>query len=296
VKVLLTGKNGQVGLELCRALAPLGEIAAYDRAGLDLALPDRIAAAVRSIKPDVLVNAAAYTAVDQAELEPEAALAINGGAVAVLAEEARRAGALLIHYSSDYVFDGDKDAPYVEEDLPNPLNAYGRSKLAGEQAIRQVDCAHLILRTSWVYAAHGRNFFLTVRRLLREKEELRIVSDQIGAPTFAGALADATASLLEDHGATALGERRGVYHITASGSTSWHGFATEIARLEQVGAARVVPIPSEAYPTPARRPKNSRLSNEKLLRQFGVALPAWEASLAACHASLARGRGSPQLR
>ena len=288
MKILLTGKNGQVGQELQRALAPLGEIIAYDRSGMDLSVADSIVAAVRSASPEVLINAAGYTAVDQAEREPEAAHAVNALGVAVLAEEAKRAGALLIHYSTDYVFDGVQDWPYVEEDAPNPLNVYGLSKLAGERAIRQIDCAHLILRTSWVYAERGRNFFLAMRRLLAQKQELRIVSDQIGAPTFAGDLAAATAGLLDAHGAPALGERRGVYHMTASGSTSWHGFATAIARLEGVDPlARVVPIPSEAYATAARRPKNSRLSNEKLLREFGVALPSWEASLAVCHARLA---------
>ena len=285
MRILLTGKGGQVGSELARALAPLGEVMAFDRSGLDLAAPDRIVETVRSARPAVVVNAAAYTAVDQAEREPDVAHAINAAAVAVLAEEAKRAGALFIHYSTDYVFDGTKDAPYIEEDLPNPLNAYGRSKLAGERSIEDVDGDHLILRTSWVYAAHGKNFFLTVRRLLREREEVRIVADQIGAPTLAGDLARATAELLERHGVAALKERRGVYHATASGSTSWHGFATEIARLER-SRVRIVPIPSEAYPTPARRPKNSRLSNRKLLRQFGVALPRWEASLQTCHAML----------
>jgi dTDP-4-dehydrorhamnose reductase len=289
VKILLTGKNGQVGQELSRALAPLGEIIAYDRSGLDLAVADSIVAAVRSARPEVVINAAAYTAVDQAEREPEAAHAANARGVAVLAEEAKHAGALLVHYSTDYVFDGTRDRPYVEEDAPNPLNVYGRSKLAGEQAVRQIDCAHLILRTSWVYAERGRNFFLAMRRLVTEKDEVRVVSDQIGAPTFAGDLATATARLLGDHGALVLAERRGVYHMTASGSTSWHGFATEIARLEGVDpAVRIVPISSDAYPTAARRPKNSRLSNEKLLRQFGVVLPPWEASLAVCHARLSR--------
>jgi dTDP-4-dehydrorhamnose reductase len=288
VKILLTGKNGQVGQELRHALAPLGEIIAYDRSRLDLAVADSIVAAVRSASPEVLINAAGYTAVDQAEREPEVAHAVNTLGVAVLAEEAKRAGALLIHYSTDYVFDGVQDRPYVEEDAPNPLNVYGLSKLAGERAIRQIDCAHLILRTSWVYAERGRNFFLAMRRLLAQKRELRVVSDQIGAPTFAGDLAAATAGLLDARGAPALGERRGVYHMTASGSTSWHGFAMAIARLEGVNPlARVVPIPSEAYTTAARRPKNSRLSNEKLLREFGVALPSWEASLAVCHARLA---------
>src|SRR6266849_2890685 len=216
VKILLTGRNGQLGWELARALAPLGEVGALDRQELDLAVPDQIASAV-----------------DRAESEPDAAHAINATAVGILAEEAKRAGALLIHYSTDYVFDGIKDAPYVEADPPNPLNAYGRSKLAGELAIRNVDGSHLILRTSWVYATRGRNFFLTMRRLLKERDEVRVVSDQIGAPTSAQALADTTAELLGRHGAAALGDAGGVYHATAGGYTSWHGFATEIARLER---------------------------------------------------------------
>jgi dTDP-4-dehydrorhamnose reductase len=287
VKILLTGKNGQVGWELARALEPLGEVIAFDRRGLDLAVPDQIVSVVRSVRPEVLINAAAYTAVDRAESEPDAAHAINAVAVAILAEEARRAQALLIHYSTDYIFDGMKDTPYVEEDRPNPLNAYGRSKLVGEQAIHDIGGAHLILRTSWVYSARGNNFLLTIRRLLQEKKEIRVVSDQIGAPTSARELAEVTAELLRRHGATALGEARGIYHATASGSTSWHGFAREIARLERPDSpARIVPIASSEYPTPARRPGNSRLSNEKLLRRFGVALPRWEASLEACHAML----------
>jgi len=285
VKILLTGRNGQVGWELVRALGPLGEVAAYGHAELDLAVPDRIVAAVRSTMPDVVVNAAAYTAVDQAEHEPEAALAVNAIGVGVLAEEAKRVGAALIHYSTDYIFDGTKDVPYVEEDAPNPLNEYGRSKLAGERAVREIDGPHLILRTSWVYAARGRNFFVTMRRLLRERDEVRVVSDQIGAPTSAGALADATAKILGLRGTEAARESRGVYHVTASGSTSWHGFAEAIARLERC-AARIVPIPSDDYPTPARRPRNSRLSNDKLLRRFGVALPPWASSLEVCSADL----------
>ena len=186
MKILLTGRSGQVGWELAHALAPLGEIIALDREDLDLAVPDQIVSVVRSVRPEVLINAAAYTAVDRAESEPDAAYAVNAAAVAVLAEEAKRVGALFVHYSTDYVFDGTKDAPYIEEDRPNPINAYGRSKLAGEQAIHDIGGAHLILRTSWVYSTRGKNFLLTVRRLLREKDELRIVSDQIGAPTTAG--------------------------------------------------------------------------------------------------------------
>jgi dTDP-4-dehydrorhamnose reductase len=289
VRILLTGKNGQVGWELVRALAPLGEVISLGRTDLDLSAPDQIVSAVRLARPDVLVNAAAYTEVDRAESEPGAAHAINASAVAVLAEEAKRAQALFIHYSTDYVFDGTKNAPYVEEDLPNPINAYGRSKLAGERAISDVGGPYLILRTSWVYSARGKNFFLTMRRLLREKDELRVVSDQIGAPTLAGALARATAELLQRHGVAALAEQRGIYHATAAGSTSWHGFATRIAQLEQPDSRpRLVPIPSSEYPTAACRPRNSRLSNEKLLRHFGVRLPRWETCLETCHAVLVK--------
>jgi len=287
LKILLTGKNGQIGWELAHALAPLGEVIAFDRGGLDLAVPDQIAGAVRSVRPDVLVNAAAYTAVDRAESEPDAAHAVNAAAVAILAEEAKRVDALLIHFSTDYVFDGAKDTPYVEEDRPNPINVYGRSKLAGEQAIRSIDGPHLILRTSWVYATRGRNFFLTIRRLLREREEVRVVSDQMGAPTSARALADVTAELLGRHSAAGLGDAGGVYHVTTGGYTSWHGFATEIARMELPNfPARIIPIASSEYPSPARRPGNSRLSNEKLMRSFGIALPQWETCLEACYVRL----------
>ena len=289
MKILLTGKNGQVGWELAHALAPLGEVIAFDRRGLDLAVPDQIVSVVRSVRPEVLINAAAYTAVDRAESEPDAAHAINAVAVAILAEEARRAQALLIHYSTDYIFDGMKDTPYVEEDRPNPLNAYGRSKLVGEQAIHDIGGAHLILRTSWVYSPRRKNFLLTIRRLLQEKKELRVVSDQIGAPTSARGLAEVTAELLRRHGIAALGDARGIYHATASGSTSWHGFAREIARLERPESpARIVAIASSEYPAQARRPRNSRLSNEKLLRRFGVALPRWEICLETCHATLGK--------
>jgi dTDP-4-dehydrorhamnose reductase len=288
VRILLTGKDGQLGWALSRALAPLGEILAFGRQDLDLASPERIVAVVRSARPDVIVNAAAYTAVDRAESEPQAALAINATAPSILAGEAGRSGALLVHYSTDYVFDGAKDAPYVEEDEPNPLNAYGRSKLAGEQQIRAAAVPHLILRSSWIYSARGSNFLLTMRRLLREKSPPRVVCDQIGAPTSADALADATAEILR-RGRSALDAMSGTYHATAGGSTSWHGFATEIARLEQASAQRplsVLPIASSEYPLPARRPKNSRLSNEKLLRCFGVKLPSWQACLEKCYAEL----------
>jgi dTDP-4-dehydrorhamnose reductase len=289
VRILLIGKNGQLGCELSRALAPLGEVIAFDRNALDLAMPDQVVSVVRSVQPEVLVNAAAYTAVDRAESEPGIAYSVNSTAAGLLAEEAKRARALLIHYSTDYVFDGTKSTPYLEDDVPNPLNVYGRSKLGGEQAIRAVDGPHLILRTSWVYAARGSNFLLTIRRLLKEKDELRVVADQIGAPTSAKALADATADLLKRHGAAGLGRSRGIYHATASGYTSWHGFASEIARLERVEAARVVPIASSDYPTAARRPANSRLSNDKLQKRLGASLPSWKDCLEACYATMKEG-------
>jgi dTDP-4-dehydrorhamnose reductase len=246
---------------------------------------------IRDLRPDVIVNAAAYTAVDDAEREEALATTVNGAAVGVLAEEARRAGALLIHYSTDYVFDGRKDAPYGEDDPPCPVNAYGRSKLAGEIAIRQAGGPHVVLRTSWVYDARGRNFLRTILGLLRERDELQIVADQIGAPTPAAGIARATAAIV----AAACRERAegrfvpGLFHLTASGATSWHGFATAIldsARRQGLLAAgrvpRLVPVASEDYPRPAARPKNSRLAGDRLKGRFGVALPHWEEGMSLC--------------
>jgi dTDP-4-dehydrorhamnose reductase len=300
--ILLTGKNGQVGFELQRRLARLGRLIAPGREQLDLADPDSIRRAVREAQPKLIVNAAAYTAVDQAESEPEPTLAINGVAPGILAEEAKRLGAVLIHYSTDYVFDGSKAVPYTEEDEPRPLSAYGRSKLAGELAIQAVDGPHLILRTSWVYGARGKNFLLTILRLAKERTELAIVDDQIGAPTWSRAIALATGSMLEHLGyghsafSDACAAKRGIYHLTASGQTSWHGFAAAIlanAARAQPGrsdfALARVPvlkaITTEQYPTPAQRPRNSVLSNAKLHHTFGLAMPGWESSLADCMSS-----------
>ena len=272
MRILLTGRNGQVGWELLKALAPLGEIVAPDRARLDLRDPARTREAVRGANPDVIVNAAAYTAVDHAESEREAAFALNAAAPGVLAEEAKRSGALLVHYSTDYVFDGSKPAPYVEEDEPNPINVYGASKLAGERAIAAAGCRHLILRTSWVYGPRGSNFMLTMLRLARERPELRVVDDQVGAPTSSLAIARATAQLLRP-GA------HGTYHLSAAGRTSWCGFARAI--LARAGIATpVTAIRSEDYPTPARRPRNSRLNCTRLRADFGLALAPWEEQLA----------------
>ena len=271
MKILLTGRNGQVGWELQRSLAPLGQVTAADRATLDLADADAIRRAVRAARPEVIVNAAAYTAVDRAESEPALAHAINATAVGVLAEETRRLGALLVHYSTDYIFDGTKPAPYVEDDAPNPINAYGASKLAGERALQSSGCAYLILRTSWVYGPRGSNFMRTVLRLARERPQLEVVDDQVGAPTSSLAIARATAQLLRP-GA------RGVYHLSAAGAVSWCGFARAV--LARAGIATPVrAIRTEDYPTPARRPRNSRLDCSRLRTDFGLSLAPWEEQL-----------------
>jgi dTDP-4-dehydrorhamnose reductase len=241
--------------------------------------------AVREAAPDLIVNAAAYTAVDRAETETDLAMQINGKAPGILGEEAARRGAALIHYSTDYVFDGTKLEPYTEDDVPAPLNAYGRSKLAGDRAVMQANPAHLIFRTSWVYAPHGKNFLLTMLRLSRERSELRVVDDQRGAPTTAALIADCTARILQrivaDGGLARLRECAGLYNLTAAGTTSWHGFASEIMRATG-NPVRVVPIPTEAYPTPARRPRNSALDTAKLANVFGVVPPDWRAGLRQC--------------
>jgi dTDP-4-dehydrorhamnose reductase len=276
LRILLLGRNGQVGWELERLLAPQGELTALGHAELDLADVPRLVATVRALQPEAIVNAAAYTAVDKAESERDAAFAVNATAPRVLAEEAKRIGALLVHYSTDYVFDGAKAAPYVEDDPTNPLNVYGASKLAGEKAIRKSGCSHLILRTSWVYGPRGANFMLTMLRLARERPELRVVDDQVGAPTSSAAIARATTAILERaNQSPALG---GLYHLAAAGETSWCGFAREILAQARL-ATPVVPIPTEQYPTPARRPRNSRLDCTRLREAFGVTLAPWQAGL-----------------
>ncbi len=283
--ILLVGKDGQVGYELRQALAPLGEVMAPGRDELDLADASAIRVRVREARPEVIVNAAGYTAVDRAESEPELARAVNAVAPGILAGEARRLGALLVHYSTDYVFDGGKAGAYTEDDAPAPLNEYGRSKLEGERAIAAAGCAHLILRTSWVYGARGSNFLLTMLRLAREREELRIVDDQVGAPTWSRDIAQATAAILGQIGKSARDDASwsGVYHLTAGGQTSWCGFARAI--LQEAGSIvprtpKVIPIGTAEYLTPARRPRNSVLSCAKVKAQFGIALPPWEEALA----------------
>ncbi len=301
MRLVITGASGQVGGQLAGSLAALGDAITLDRRQCDLSRPEQLPAVIRELRPDVIVNAAAYTAVDEAEREEALAATVNGTAAGVIAEEARRADALLIHYSTDYVFDGRKGAPYTEDDPPCPINAYGRSKLAGEVAIREVGGRHLVLRTSWVYGARGRNFLRAVLTLLRDRDELRIVADQIGAPTWASDIAQATAALIELAAQECTeGEfASGLFHLTASGATSWHGFAVAIlegatrpALLAAGHAPCLVPIASEDYPRPAARPKNSRLAGDRLRQRFGIALPCWKESLSLCLEEMAeRGTG-----
>lgn len=284
MKILLLGKDGQVGWQLQRALAPLGELIACGRDEADLGQPESLRRLVRQIEPDVIVNAAAYTAVDKAESDAAAARQINAAAVGVLAEEAARQQAWLVHYSTDYVFNGEKAAPYVEQDPPGPLSAYGQTKLEGERLVAQAACKHLIFRTSWVYAARGGNFAKTMLRLAREKDELKVIADQVGAPTAAELIADITALALYrvSRDANAGASLAGIYHLAAAGQTSWHGYAQYVLELAQargielkVKAGAVQAIPTSAYPTPAVRPKNSRLDTEKLKRAFNLELPDW---------------------
>ncbi len=285
MKILLLGKDGQVGWELQRALAPLGEVIALDRGSpaplvADFSQPERLAATVRAIAPDVIVNAAAHTAVDKAESEPALARTINAEAPAVLAREAAARGAWLVHYSTDYVFDGSGSAPRDEEAPTGPLNVYGQTKLEGEQAIRASGCLHLILRTSWVYGARGGNFARTMLRLAREREGLRVIADQIGAPTGADLLADLTAHMIR--AARNDVSLSGTYHAAAAGETSWYGYANHVVAFARaagvalkVAEGAIEAVPSSAFPTPARRPLNSRLATGKLRERFDVSLPDW---------------------
>ena len=284
LKILISGKTGQVARELQIRLADLGELVVLGRDELDLSQPEHIRAQVQAHAPDLIIIAAAYTAVDQAESEPEVANAINATAPGIFAEEAKKLGVPLIYYSTDYVFDGTKEGAYTEDDATNPLSVYGQSKLLGEKAIAATGCDHLILRTSWVYSSHGKNFLLTMQRLLQEKPELRIVADQIGAPTWAGTIAHSTRQLIERWQAGAAAAW-GTYHLTARGETSWFGFAQAIG--EQLLAmdkpcALLQAIPSSAYPTPAKRPLNSRLDCSRLAEQWHVTQPDWHTALREC--------------
>jgi dTDP-4-dehydrorhamnose reductase len=314
--ILLTGKNGQIGAELLRFLPQLGEVVALDREHLDLSKPDDICRTIREIHPQIIVNAAAYTAVDQAETDETMARAVNGEAPGVMAREAKKIGAALLHYSTDYVFDGSKKTPYDETDAANPVNVYGKTKFCGEQAIRRSGVPHLIFRTAWVYATRGRNFLLTILRLATEREELRIVGDQVGAPTCASDVAAATSKILtsickSNNGEFVFPPLGGTYHMSAGGQTTWYDFAKTI--LEEAGAIsndlvwlhavtrgrpliarRVIPISTEEFRSPTHRPVYSVLSNFRLIQTFGVALPNWRTQLQRCFVSdsIAASRGA----
>ncbi len=278
MRTLITGKNGQVGMELSRLYYPLGDVVVTGREECDLSSEQSIRDTVRQVKPAVIINAGAYTAVDQAEKDRDLCFAINAAAPRVLAEEAARLDALLIHYSTDYVFDGEKSEPYLESDPIHPVNVYGASKAAGEAAIAEVAGQYLVLRTSWVYAAQGKNFLRTMLRLGAERSELRVVDDQFGAPTSAAAIATATARLAEQY--AGIPKAAGIYHMTAAGSTSWCGFARAIFAAGVLRTQpRVQPIPSSDYPTPAKRPANSVLANDKFAHTFGFRLPSWQQQL-----------------
>lgn len=295
MKILITGREGQVAWELRRSLACLGEVVALDRRSaisLDLANADSIRQATETVQPDLIVNAAAYTAVDKAEQDQANAYAVNGIAPGILAEQALKLGAGLIHYSTDYVFPGDAHAPYREDDATGPQGAYGTSKLAGEQAITATGVPHYTLRTAWVYGNRGGNFLLTMLRLMRERELVRVVNDQLGAPTWSRMIAEATALLiarsLDADGHFAPGRRSGIYHLSSGGQGSWFEFAQAIREsglslgLLPETCARVEGIPSSEYPTPAKRPAYSVLSNDKLFDTFGLRLPAWREGLGLC--------------
>jgi len=289
-RILLTGSTGQVGWELQRTLMTLGEVITAGRESsslrMDLSNPDTIRYVIREVQPDLIVNPAAYTAVDKAETEPELAMAVNGTAPGVIAEEAKLIGAGVIHYSTDYVFNGNQPTPYTEQDEPDPQNIYGKTKLAGEKAIQAVDVPHLILRTSWVYGLRGKNFLLTMLKLAREREELKVVNDQVGAPTWSRLIAASTAQILSQSTQDMIGflsSNSGIYHLTATGQTSWYDFAKAIFEYDpnpsEQKLKNLLAIPSEQYPTPAKRPTYSSLDTEKIYNTFGITLPSWQRNL-----------------
>ena len=289
MKIALLGKGGQVGWELHPRLAKLGDVKAAGHDDVDISQPSQLRAWLRWVKPDCIVNAAAYTAVDRAESEPDLARAINATAPAVMAEEARHCGALLVHYSTDYVFDGKKQGPYDETDAPNPLGIYGSTKLEGEQAVRSSGCRHTIFRVSWVYGARGRNFLLTMLRLATERSELRVVDDQVGAPTWSRTIAETTAHYLD----SCSDAESDLFHLTAAGSATWFQFADAIiqrTRDQRTKTPNVIPIATEEYPTPARRPMNSRLDTSRLRGVLQIEFPAWEQDLRDCLSELTQDR------
>ncbi|NDJ22618.1 dTDP-4-dehydrorhamnose reductase [Nostoc sp. B(2019)] len=286
MKILLTGVTGQVGWELQRTLITLGEVISVGRSQMDFAQLNTIRRIIRKVQPDLIINPAAYTAVDQAESEPDLVMAINGIAPGAIAEEAKRLGAAMIHYSTDYVFDGSNTTPYTEADKPNPQNIYGMTKLAGEQAIMAVGVPHLILRTSWIYGLRGKNFLLTMQKLAQEREEIRVVNNQIGAPTWSRIIAEATAQILSQARQDVSGflaSKSGIYHLTANGQTSWYGFAKAIfdhnSQQSERKLQRLIAITSKEYPTAASRPAYSLLNSQKLSNTFGLVLPEWQRCL-----------------
>lgn len=282
MKILLTGVNGQVGWELRRTLATLGEVIAPTRAQLDLTDTTALREFLHEVRPDLIVNPAAYTAVDRAESEPALAHAINAIAPAVMAETAAKINAAMVHYSTDYVFDGNKTSAYVESDVTNPLSVYGKTKLYGEQAIVAAGIPHLILRTSWVYGLRGSNFLLTMQRLFRERDTINVVNDQFGAPTWSRMIAEASAQMIAQH---PFEHHSGIYHLTNTGSINWHEFARAILARTVLPTSRQViinAIPSSQYPTAAGRPANSVLSSHKVQAIFGIDMPGWEAALDRC--------------
>jgi dTDP-4-dehydrorhamnose reductase len=310
-RILLVGRNGQIGWELQRSLSPLGEVVAVDIDVMDLSVPDSIRRLARETRPDIIVNAGGYTAVERAESEAELARAVNSAAPGVLAEEALRLNALLVHYSSDFVFDGEKNGPYDESDTPSPVNFYGRTKLEGEREIQASGCAHLIFRTSWIYGNRGKNFLKTIIRLASERDELRVVDDQVGAPTWSRSVADGTAQVLArcheagEPGLSGMQACGGIYGMTSGGSVSRHGFAVailkELSRRSgqsekgQRLTRRVIPISSGEYRSKVRRPSNSVMSNQKLHDVFGIILPDWRAALGLCLDDLYTEPESPSL-
>jgi dTDP-4-dehydrorhamnose reductase len=283
MKILVTGRNGQVGFELERALAPLGEVVAIDQSECDLTNPDAIRELVRRVAPDVIVNPAAYTAVDRAESDATTAFAVNAHAPRILGEEAARLGAMVVHYSTDYVFNGTKEGAYSEQDRPDPQSVYGRSKYEGELALAQANPRHLILRTSWVVGAHGGNFAKTILRLAGERDRLSIVADQFGAPASAALLADLTAHLVRQYQREQSPFPYGTYHVTSSGETSWYEYARFVieealaaGQTLKATAGEIAPLTTAEYPTPAKRPANSRLDTTRFRETFGLRLPPWQ--------------------
>ena len=288
MKILLTGKTGQIGEELNNIIGDLGNLITVDKEQLDLSKPNSIEPVILDIKPDIIINPAAYTAVDKAEEEPDLAMTVNAIAPGLLAKAARKVGAGLIHYSTDYVFDGCSEIPYKEEDPPNPLNVYGKTKLAGEKAIAEVGVPFLIIRTSWVYSLHGKNFLRTIKKLAEEKDIIQVVDDQIGAPTWARSVALKTHQILKQCLNKKWLETKdpslsGIFHLTCQGKTSWHGFARKVLNISNASQnIKLIAIPTSDYPTPATRPSNSLLNNEKIKKVFGLDMPNWEDALKDC--------------